>query len=162
MRREWIEIPKLRAFSSIVLSPSMRREWIEMFSHILEKTFFSRLPPCGGSGLKSVHKSAAGLGVLSLPPCGGSGLKCFENGKIERKGASPSMRREWIEIFLFCFNELAYKSPSMRREWIEIDSLVLFRIFHRSPSMRREWIEIFSNCFSAAMSAVSLHAEGVD
>ena len=30
MRREWIEIPKLRVFSRIVLSPSMRREWIEM------------------------------------------------------------------------------------------------------------------------------------
>ena len=35
MRREWIEIPKLRTFSHIVLSPSMRREWIEIRSSLL-------------------------------------------------------------------------------------------------------------------------------
>ena len=35
---------------------------------------------------------------------------------------SPSMRREWIEIFPFPDNEtVSDQSPSMRREWIEIN-----------------------------------------
>ena len=56
---------------------------------------------------------------------------------------SPSMRREWIEIFHGYAVRNDLESPSMRREWIEIgkDNVgILHKV--RSPSMRREWIEI--------------------
>ena len=56
---------------------------------------------------------------------------------------SPSMRREWIEIFLGSGLFPNLWSPSMRREWIEMtgkSSPVAKCMW--SPSMRREWIEI--------------------
>ena len=51
MRREWIEISYFTSLFTIGMSPSMRREWIEINSRIV-KPRLSRLPPCGGSGLK--------------------------------------------------------------------------------------------------------------
>ena len=55
------------------------------------------------------------------------------------------------------------QSPSMRREWIEIfDSVSTLHLFSQSPSMRREWIEISRFCENEALTNVSLHAEGVD
>ena len=36
--------------------------------------------------------------------------------------ASPSMRREWIEILSLDVRGTTIVSPSMRREWIEISS----------------------------------------
>ena len=54
--------------------------------------------------------------------------------------ASPSMRREWIEMYI-TYNSLCnLRSPSMRREWIEI----------QQPTEKEEAV------------VVSLHAEGVD
>ena len=50
------------------------------------------------------------------------------------------MRREWIEMILFCILSIRYMSPSMRREWIE---MIL-------------WQQL------ALTKSVSLHAEGVD
>ena len=55
-------------------------------------------------------------------------------------------------------------SPSMRREWIEIflSSSCCLRLV-LSPSMRREWIEM--RCTKVKIEQghkVSLHAEGVD
>ena len=35
---------------------------------------------------------------ISLPPCGGSGLKSINQCTSTAIGVSPSMRREWIEI----------------------------------------------------------------
>ena len=35
-----------------------------------------------------------------------------------------------------------YKSPSIRREWIEIFRLTAWSGQFRSPSIRREWIEM--------------------
>ena len=99
---------------------------------------------------------------MGLPPCGGSGLKCFENGKIERKGASPSMRREWIEIAESYEGDDYAGSPSMRREWIEMFQGHELDKEHLSPSMRREWIEIRCQLRSCGVAEVSLHAEGVD
>ena len=55
---------------------------------------------------------------------------------------SPSMRREWIEMILFCILSIRYMSPSMRREWIEMILFCILSIRYMSPSMRREWIEI--------------------
>ena len=36
---------------------------------------------------------------------------------------SPSMRREWIEIFSEIPKSKSAMSPSMRREWIEISQV---------------------------------------
>ena len=53
MRREWIEMIlsgfKIAIFNS---SPSMRREWIEINFPMSISRLMKRLPPCGGSGLK--------------------------------------------------------------------------------------------------------------
>ena len=73
------------------------------------------------------------------------------------------MRREWIEIdetYLSATNES--KSPSMRREWIEMYVFLSVGLLRRSPSMRREWIEILLLLVQRNMRYVSLHAEGVD
>ena len=59
------------------MSPSMRREWIEI------------------SG-----KAKKLYSPLSLPPCGGSGLKYPKRSRNDATGRSPSMRREWIEMQL--------------------------------------------------------------
>ena len=60
-----------------LLSPSMRREWIEMYS------------------LHGYSRDRSGL-----PPCGGSGLKYLHGGPFRSVCRSPSMRREWIEIVI--------------------------------------------------------------
>ena len=99
---------------------------------------------------------------------------------------SPSMRREWIEMFSLRLTAEEKKSPSMRREWIEIKLLTDTFSILMSPSMRREWIEIqpvakaladalglppcggsglkFLDVYNdiAQRLQVSLHAEGVD
>ena len=76
MRREWIEIHPVNSVHIIAIeSPSMRREWIEMVKTVIEHVSRNCLPPCGGSGLK---------------------YKWFLRGR--RGYWSPSMRREWIEI----------------------------------------------------------------
>ena len=54
MRREWIEIVGLQSLFFRHGSPSMRREWIEMIVPRLTTQTTGSLPPCGGSGLKSV------------------------------------------------------------------------------------------------------------
>ena len=78
-------------------SPSMRREWIEIFPDRPGAATQRSLPPCGGSGLKSVLVNVIAPSV-GLPPCGGSGLK-FESVEISCLSVeSPSMRREWIEM----------------------------------------------------------------
>ena len=82
-----------------LLSPSMRREWIEIPSRRTVSVCLPRLPPCGGSGLKSAHPGWNELGC-SLPPCGGSGLKWILRRRRTYSNRSPSMRREWIEIVI--------------------------------------------------------------
>ena len=53
MRREWIEIFLLVfGYYKYKMSPSMRREWIEISNQLPKISVTSRLPPCGGSGLK--------------------------------------------------------------------------------------------------------------
>ena len=53
------------------------------------------------------------------------------------------MRREWIEIKHWVLNVISsMESPSMRREWIEIWIAHWGKKAGTSPSMRREWIEI--------------------
>ena len=74
MRREWIEIHLLAVLYTSVWSPSMRREWIEICE------------------------------------------RCQQLSQIR----SPSMRREWIEMTRSTLSSHYLWSPSMRREWIEI------------------------------------------
>ena len=77
--------------------------------------------------------------------------------------ASPSMRREWIEIQKLVTISGRLLSPSMRREWIEMQCVQVFvAAREKSPSMRREWIEMFRSTFPEMPYTVSLHAEGVD
>ena len=53
MRREWIEIlDAVRHADALGMSPSMRREWIEMNLSPSPQLGQYCLPPCGGSGLK--------------------------------------------------------------------------------------------------------------
>ena len=106
------------------------------------RRYANRLPPHGGSGLK-YDLFLRSISPACLPPHGGSGLKfvasIIYNGQI----ASPSTRREWIEMALdasilashLCLpphggsglksvrHRNGYndgKSPSTRREWIEM------------------------------------------
>ena len=53
-RREWIEIILHSASRTRSWSPSTRREWIEMIVAQRVEDFRYRLPPHGGSGLKSL------------------------------------------------------------------------------------------------------------
>ena len=76
MRREWIEMVVVTCVITVIsMSPSMRREWIEI------------------SNEHDLHQTAK-----SLPPCGGSGLKYLSGYLRGRRQQSPSMRREWIEM----------------------------------------------------------------
>ena len=75
-RREWIEIKIIRGHPGRVPSPSSRREWIEISCSASGGRFI-----CGG-----------------LPPRGGSGLKWDQQGDAVLCIASPSSRREWIEM----------------------------------------------------------------
>ena len=142
-------------------SPSMRREWIEMECVRSPNWQASGLPPCGGSGLKSVLNLYLIYGSC-LPPCGGSGLKSVIPRMDGRSERSPSMRREWIEIANLSKRNVFPLSPSMRREWIEISGEQSRKRQTASPSMRREWIEMFCRLTAWKRSVVSLHAEGVD
>ncbi len=75
MRREWIEMFGIQDANKRPMSPSMRREWIEINC----VSFWEASLPC-------------------LPPCGGSGLKCINVMNDMSSDKSPSMRREWIEM----------------------------------------------------------------
>ena len=146
MRREWIEICDVQRLLQEIRSPSMRREWIEMFFLVPLFSAACRLPPCGGSGLK-LQAAAVPQVPERLPPCGGSGLKCAGLRQFFRNlSPSPSMRREWIEMLSRCTSTCVSKSPSMRREWIEMKSNdTSMTALLASPSMRREWIEMTMN-----------------
>ena len=97
-RREWIEICTCEWFVRLAASPSTRREWIEISARAISALALRRLPPHGGSGLKSQELVAHKL-LRCLPPHGGSGLKCTYAETNPCKQSSPSTRREWIEIF---------------------------------------------------------------
>ncbi len=103
-----------------------------------------------------------------------------------RLNASLSMRRAWIEIFVFWGGRIyervalhaesvdrnvkvdltakvSNRSLSMRRAWIEIifTTLCIWTII-QSLSMRRAWIEITRTLWFTCAVTVALHAESVD
>ena len=104
-------------FILIFLSPSMRREWIEMLCR----------PQCYPDPLVSLRVEGVDWNTLRhfsvplpqrLPPCGGSGLKCLVGGRHQPLLRSPSVWREWIEIrnpYKTCWNP----SVSLRVEGVD-------------------------------------------
>ena len=124
------------------MSPSARREWIEIQFIRLASIRGLGLPLRGGSGLKCLRVVSRAW-ESSLPLRGGSGLKykiVFLTGMLAE---SPSARREWIEMTHQAHVLMdPYVSPSARREWIEILKCGEVLSVFSSPSARREWIEI--------------------
>ena len=117
MRREWIEISFVNFVVEFLMSPSMRREWIEISKRTAE----------------------------------------------HNRGESPSMRREWIEIYANYEPLHNYESPSMRREWIEISiRLDNSRIKLGLPPCGGSGLKFFGFLVGTDLLNVSLHAEGVD
>ena len=85
-------------------------------------------------------------------------------GYITLAKASPSMRREWIEMTLSCrvsagLLGLPPCGGSGLKYHVSID-FVLTSVL--SPSMRREWIEMHRQDTLQVIISVSLHAVGVD
>ena len=70
------------------------------------------LPPWGGSGLKLLPPIEI-LSEDSLPPWGGSGLKYTFLLNFEISSQSPSLGREWIEMFF----------ARLRRFWLAVSLL---------------------------------------
>ena len=105
---------------TVVWSPSMRREWIEMILSCILSIRYIRLPPCGGSGLKCADGELT-VTVTCLPPCGGSGLKFRYPHRITPQYSLPPCGGSGLKYLLLCVKYFCcYRSPSMRREWIEI------------------------------------------
>ena len=142
-RREWIEIlvSLLQQHGPPILSPSPRREWIEILSLVFCISITTRLPPHGGSGLKSSPRSASGV------------IK-----------ASPSPRREWIEIPQQSAARLYMcRLPPHGGSGLKLlPALLKPFAYIRSPSPRREWIEILAPLGLPNVNMVSLPTEGVD
>ena len=79
------------------VSPSTRREWIEMqIERVFRRQKFRSLPPHGGSGLKSETRS-----------------------DFTRRIWSPSTRREWIEIKLYKEFLQQYTNVSLHTEGVD-------------------------------------------
>ena len=144
------------------MSPSTRREWIEISA---------------SSTLRAVGSS--------LPPHGGSGLKCIVNGGCFGSGLSPSTRREWIEMHSVSFSIPPKMSPSTRREWIEMlfcnqsvirpiclpphgGSGLKYRFRYmcitddRLPPHGGSGLKFIASMRNISKYSVSLHTEGVD
>ena len=97
MRREWIEI---RIYASKLRhdgSPSMRREWIEIILACIRRCR-TWSPSMRREWIEIPVMVRNPRTLRGLPPCGGSGLKCFRRLQLRINHSSPSMRREWIEI----------------------------------------------------------------
>ena len=58
--------------------------------------------------------------------------------------------------------QVIIRSPSVWREWIEIYCTTGSRRFEKSPSVWREWIEIILAHDFRKTAVVSLRVEGVD
>ena len=77
--------------------------------------------------------------------------------------ASPSTRREWIEIVCLCDLSHVPWSPSTRREWIEIKIGRFIIALFQSPSTRREWIEMYLGlCLCAVSGSPSTRREWIE
>ena len=128
----------------IYLSPSTRREWIEI-TMIGSRAQWSAV---------SLHTEGVDWNLkyfsispepYRLPPHGGSGLKYFYGTKLYGYyHESPSTRREWIEIAFSMIWPLSSTLVSLHTEGVDWNTTAYkyFSCFKGSPSTRREWIEI--------------------
>ena len=97
----------------------MRREWIEMHGSMDERAEIVGLPPCGGSGLKC-RPCKDNPQIMGLPPCGGSGLKWLTVALVTPRSSLPPCGGSGLKFLMAHLLILIMQSPSMRREWIEI------------------------------------------
>ena len=140
MRREWIE---MRYVDYISLgkhkSPSMRREWIEITSFWKACKPTLRLPPCGGSGLKCLCPGGS-TRQLSLPPCGGSGLKYLPGEGVNKSVSLPPCGGSGLK----CSHRSDHSTD------------------HRLPPCGGSGLKYGTGDSLSGELHVSLHAEGVD
>ena len=138
-------LQKQTIFCELLLSPSVRRAWIEI--------------------LLLVSNSPKNW---SSPSVRRAWIEIFIFRNINGSGKSPSVRRAWIEIRSIAPETSRAESPSVRRAWIEItkkenktiDISVALRtegvdrniikkhpkrLPRWSPSVRRAWIEIIAS-----------------
>ena len=80
-------------------------------------------------------------------PQGRCGLKFCCRANYIRAFTSPSARKVWIEIYIYCDTDSCKAaSPSARKVWIEIFDYDKFASALVSPSARKVWIEICKRC----------------
>ena len=117
IRREWIEMFPLSAVRSAAQSPSIRREWIEML-RVGTAYRNGTSPSIRREWIEIIKPDASPSSSIGLPPCGGSGLKFDAADKSVDQIASPSVWREWIEISED-FAKLFDMSVSLRVEGVD-------------------------------------------
>ena len=141
MRREWIEMSSgVLLLVCTLSSPSMRREWIEIFLFTENSPF-----------------------VASLPPCGGSGLKYDGRNSETSKSLSPSMRREWIEMSTSCFFSASYiRLPPCGGSGLKFGTKCRPWLVVRLPPCGGSGLKLLFSRGRDKLAEVSLHAEGVD
>ena len=101
IRRVWIEIDIVIMFFSFYQSPSIRRVWIEIYADLLDYAEKHGHPPYGGCGLKFFCKLV--FLIVSIVTLHTEGVD-WNTTAIKTYGdvgASPSIRRVWIEISQF-------------------------------------------------------------
>ena len=93
-----MKYPGIVTHADIALSPSIRREWIEIWLVEHGLWIFERSPSIRREWIEILDCYWVCEVYSGLPPYGGSGLKYFVNKIMAKRNRSPSIRREWIEI----------------------------------------------------------------
>ena len=93
-----MKYPGIVTHADIALSPSIRREWIEIWLVEHGLWIFERSPSIRREWIEIRNHDRRYGQARRLPPYGGSGLKWTGDGANARTDQSPSIRREWIEI----------------------------------------------------------------
>ena len=126
----------------------------------------TRLPPCGGSGLKYIWTvsaleqsqspsmrrewieirkyHSAHMRWPCLPPCGGSGLKCKIVARQQVQEGLPPCGGSGLKCYGYIISHISERLPPCGGSGLKFCMIFLFLVLVKSPSMRREWIEITS------------------
>ena len=97
--REWIEIRiSCNSRCTSQSSPSVWREWIEMQCLSESRQDACRSPSVWREWIEIRKQKAIRIVQSRLPPCGGSGLKFLTDQVGIKFPESPSVWREWIEM----------------------------------------------------------------
>ena len=119
-RREWIEIHHRNITRScIAWSPSTRREWIEM---LLRTTcgMCQKSPSTRREWIEMPVASPTAQKCWSLPPHGGSGLKYIRDYRDRSQKGLPPHGGSGLKYRRLRHSRQQIVSPSTRREWIEM------------------------------------------